>query len=505
MKTRLAAIAMILIGVGAVALAIVGPSFAGSSSSKYITSTATVGTVSATSVATGTVQASTVYGFKFGQAPDIVSTSQTSSGTGGSTSANNSSANSSVVWPVQTVSVTVGQSVKKGDTLATAESSAAQLTLSSAQATLASAQAKLTTDQGGVDPLTKAQAANQLSQATNSYKQAVANKKLVYAQSALKLSTSKQAVTAAQAKLAADTPGTTQYDTDAAALATAQSNYSSTVLQLSQANQQASQQVANASLSLQSAKLAYQGKLAPASSATIQADQAAVATAQQAVDAAQLAVTGATITAPADGLIVAVNILAGVNAPSSSYAIEESITPMVATASFTETDITGIKLGQPAVVTVTAPKVQVAATVSQISPVASTTGGSSSVVTYSVVVTLADPPASVLAGMTATVSVTTASVDNAVRIPATALIGSAANGYSVLVMNSDGSVSSRSVQVGLVTTSMAQITNGISEGEAVVTGTVSNRTGTSSNGLGGGGINSLTGGGGGFRFSGPGQ
>ena len=223
MKARLAAIALTVVGVGAVALALVGPSFAGSPTSKYITSTATVGTVSATSVATGTISASTVYGFKFGVAPDIVATSATTSGTGGSTSGNTSAASNSLTWPVQSVSVTVGQTVKKGDTLAVADSAAAQLELASAQATLASAQAKLATDQGGPDALTKAQAANQLAQSKNSYSQAVANKNLTYKQNALKLADAKQAVTDAQNKLAGDTEGTPEYDTDAAALAQAQS------------------------------------------------------------------------------------------------------------------------------------------------------------------------------------------------------------------------------------------------------------------------------------------
>jgi len=127
------------------------------------------------------------------------------------------------------------------------------------------------------------------------------------------------------------------------------------------------------------------------------------------------------------------------------------------------------------------------------------------VATYAVTVTLTSPPATVLAGMSATVTVTTASVDNALRVPATALEGSSSTGYAVLVVNADGSTSTVTVQVGLVTTSMAQITSGLSAGETVVTGTVSSRTGSTTTGgtsnL--GGINSLTGGGGfnggGFR------
>jgi multidrug efflux pump subunit AcrA (membrane-fusion protein) len=452
-----------------------------------------VGAVSAQSVATGTVAASTVYGLKFGASADIVSSSATTTGTGGSTG---SSSSSSVTWPVKTVSATVGQSVKKGDVLAVADDSAAQLQLASVQATLASAQSKLATDQGGPDAVTKAQASNQLSQSKSSYSQALANRTITNQQNALTLSQAKKAVTDAQKKLKADiaagAPQTT-IDADNNALAQAQSSLSSTQLKVNQSNQQATQQVSNAWLSLGAAQLQYNSKLAPVDSTTILADQAQVASAQAAVNAAQTAVTDATILAPTDGLIVAVNILPGVNAPSG-YAIEESVPPMVATASFTESDITGLKVGQAASVSVTAAKVVVDGTLSQIVPVASSAGGQSSVVTYAVTVTLTDPPATVLAGMSATVTVTTASVASALRVPATALVGSASAGYSVEVQGSDGSVTARSVEVGLVTTSMAQITSGVSEGEAVVVGPTSTRNSTTTT-TGGVNLGGLTGGG----------
>jgi multidrug efflux pump subunit AcrA (membrane-fusion protein) len=105
--------------------------------------------------------------------------------------------------------------------------------------------------------------------------------------------------------------------------------------------------------------------------------------------------------------------------------------------------------------------------------------------------------------MSATVTVTTASVDNVLRVPATALQGSTSAGYTVLVMDGGGNTSSVSVQVGLVTTSYAQITNGLSVGETVVTGSATARSGTTTNGGAGGvNVNSLTGGGnfgGGFQ------
>jgi macrolide-specific efflux system membrane fusion protein len=397
--------------------------------------------------------------------------------------------------------VTVGQTVKKGDTLAVADSTAAQLQLTSSQATLASAQSKLTTDSGGPTALTKAQAANQLNQAKNSYSQAVANRKIIGQQNSLTLSQSDAAVTAAQT--AYNKSCTSICDPALqAALQAVQNSLTTTRLKISQSNQQAAQQVTNASLNLTAAQLQYQGNTAPAASATVTADQAQVAAAQATVNADQLAVTDATILAPGDGLIVAVNVLPGVNAPSSGYAIEESVAPMVATASFTESDISNLKVGQAASVTVTATNLIVDGTVSQIVPTASTSGGQSSVVTYAVIVTLSDPPATVLSGMSATVTVTTATVANALRIPATALVGSASAGYTVQV-EVGGGVTTQQVSVGLVTTSYVQITSGLNQGDSVVVGTTSTRnsTTTSNSGagiLGGGGI-SIPGGGFGGR------
>jgi macrolide-specific efflux system membrane fusion protein len=175
---------------------------------------------------------------------------------------------------------------------------------------------------------------------------------------------------------------------------------------------------------------------------------------------------------------------------------------MVATASFTESDISNLKVGQAASVTVTATNLIVDGTVSQIVPTASTSGGQSSVVTYAVIVTLSDPPATVLSGMSATVTVTTATVANALRIPATALVGSASAGYTVQV-EVGGGVTTQQVSVGLVTTSYVQITSGLNQGDSVVVGTTSTRnsTTTSNSGagiLGGGGI-SIPGGGFGGR------
>ena len=109
----------------------------------------------------------------------------------------------------------------------------------------------------------------------------------------------------------------------------------------------------------------------------------------------------------------------------------------------------------------------VTGTVTAISPQA-TSGGRSSRIP--VTVTLDEAPATVRSGMSADVTITIASATNVLTVPAAALRG--ANGdYSVLVLGADGHARPTPVEVGLVTDTLAEITSGLTEGTAVVTGT----------------------------------
>jgi hypothetical protein len=51
--------------------------------------------------------------------------------------------------------------------------------------------------------------------------------------------------------------------------------------------------------------------------------------------------------------------------------------------------------------------------------------------------------------------------------------------YTVRVSGSDGSLDMRAVSVGLISETLAEIQSGLSEGEAVIVGTDTERTGTS--------------------------
>jgi hypothetical protein len=124
-------------------------------------------------------------------------------------------------------------------------------------------------------------------------------------------------------------------------------------------------------------------------------------------------------------------------------------------------------------------------TVVSIDPVGSGSGNGS-VVSYAVKVALDAPPAGLRPGMSADITITAASAPNVLAIPSRALTGNAGS-YTVRVVAADGSVSTRSIEVGLVTSSLAEVKSGLQAGELVVTGTSSNQN-TVTNGFGGGGF-----------------
>ena len=106
--------------------------------------------------------------------------------------------------------------------------------------------------------------------------------------------------------------------------------------------------------------------------------------------------------------------------------------------------------------------------------------------------------------MTASVSVTISQVKDVLAVPAIALV-SGSSGYTVRVMGSDGLVTSQAVTVGLVTSTLAEVKSGLTDGQNVVIGVSTSRTSTGATqngGLGGGLGGALGGGGGGFRPNG---
>ncbi len=500
MRLKLLAVVLLFaIGVGAAGFVVFGPTLGSTDGSRFITAAAAREDVIASAVATGSVGPSATYGLAFGRDPAIAgsssSSSSSSNGTGGSTT-----------WTVTRVDVVVGDNVTKGEVLAAADADDAQLQLSIAQANLATAEAKLTEDEAGITKADRAVAQDQVNQASHQLAVARQGYTDTVRQNNLSITAAKQAVAQANAQLAADRKSHQPADViarDQTAVTNAKTNLSQTRARATASNHQASSSVSAASLSLTSARNAYTSRVAGTPDAQLAQDRASVATAQSQLATAQKTVDGASITAPTDGVVTAVAIVPGIAAPSGD-AIEVEAGPMQVTASFAEADLASLKAGQDAVVSISATADSVDGTVASIDPVAANSG-TSSVVTYSVTVTLKDAPPVVKTGMSADVSVTTASATGVIAVPSIAL-GGATGAYTVRVVDGSGQAEVRSVEVGLTTSSLAEITSGLNEGETVVIGSASDRQGTN-NGLGGLGGGALGGGGlggGNGRFNGGG-
>jgi macrolide-specific efflux system membrane fusion protein len=119
-------------------------------------------------------------------------------------------------------------------------------------------------------------------------------------------------------------------------------------------------------------------------------------------------------------------------------------------------------------------------------------------VTFPVTVNLTSPPADLLAGMSAQVTIVIAQHADVLQVPTTAIQGSS-TAPTVQVLQSGVPVS-KPVEIGLSTNSSTEIIAGLSEGETVVVGVVNptaqTSTSTTTGGLTGGGGGGFRGGGG---------
>jgi macrolide-specific efflux system membrane fusion protein len=366
MKRKLfALVVLVAIGVAAVAVTFGGFGAAAATSNQYLSTPATVGSITDEVAATGSLAAASTYGLVFGTDPYL------------STGEDGEAPQAERVWPVTDVRVKPGDRVRAGDVLAAAATADAQRDLATATADLRTANINLT----------------------------IAKERLDNARDA--------------------------DDTDA--------------------ERQALMQY-----------YAAQNQRSKAS-----ADRIAI----------QRQIKAAVLRAPIDGLVTAVNVTKGFDAPAGP-AILVASTSFTVTTDVVESDLAEVEPGQKATVTVDAIGASLDGTVTAISP---TPGDSQTgVVSYPVTITVANPPAAARAGMSADVSITTATANNVLTVPSTALKGDEGQ-YAVMVLNADGSTQMVAVDVGLVTNAMAEIKSGLTEGANVVTGTTADLLSNPSN------------------------
>ncbi|HEY1519457.1 MAG TPA: HlyD family efflux transporter periplasmic adaptor subunit [Solirubrobacteraceae bacterium] len=182
---------------------------------------------------------------------------------------------------------------------------------------------------------------------------------------------------------------------------------------------------------------------------------------------------------------------------SSGFAEIVNTNTLTMTVAFSESDISKVKVGQPATVTLDAlAGVELAAHISSISLVGTT---SSSVVSYNATLTLDQNDSRVKPGMSASASVITGQASG-VTVPNAAVTGSGSLGTVNLMKN--GKEVSQQVVVGLRGDSRTKIISGVSAGDQlVITIALPSLSSTSTSGssgsgtLGGGGLGGLGGGG----------
>ncbi len=220
-----------------------------------------------------------------------------------------------------------------------------------------------------------------------------------------------------------------------------------------------------------------------------------------------------TYEAPFDGVVTNLpvregeTVVVGIqNSPGSTLMTVADLSIVTAEVKVDETDIVNVKMGQPAEVTIDAiPKKKFKGVVTEIGnnavlrstgvSTAQTTGGSQEAKDFKVVVTLQDPPENLRPGLSATAKITTATKQNVMTVPIQALtirqradledqkkdkgsVQAAAPAdktkakeelQGVFVIR-DKKAAFVQVDTGITGTTDIEVTNGLKEGDEIVTG-----------------------------------
>jgi multidrug efflux pump subunit AcrA (membrane-fusion protein) len=221
---------------------------------------------------------------------------------------------------------------------------------------------------------------------------------------------------------------------------------------------------------------------------------------------AQQSLSDAQLVSPIAGTIASVGISVGatVSANSSTDAIVIIGTQAFeTTATLTSSQVTSVKVGDSANVLVDGATTTITGTVSQVGPVQSSDGTYS----YPLVVSLPTSATGLFTGSTATISVITSQVKNVLAVPTSAVNTNGTRQY-VLVLSA-GTLTEKTVKVGLVGYTYTQVISGLNEGDSVVLADYAEAVPTSNTatvgGFGGfGGAGGFGGGGGRFTSVGTG-
>ncbi|MFI7585696.1 efflux RND transporter periplasmic adaptor subunit [Spongisporangium articulatum] len=438
----------------------------------------------------------------------------TVSGSGNLASGQSASLAFGAAGTVQDVNVEVGDKVSKGDKLASIDTASAERSLASAKASLKAAQASY---DEAVDNSSDAGTADAIKAAKLSLSSAQAGVSAAKKQLTNDTKTQNAKVSEAQDAVDAGTGTESQ-------LLAAEAERDSTIAKDKQGITTAQAQVATARSNLAKAR---SGSSSASNDSQVASAQVQVSDAEASVSDAEDALEETKIIAPFSGTILSVSgavgdtVSAGTSSTSSGATSSSSSSSsgtgsgtgtgtgtgstssssssssssgsafitmadtksLQMTADIAEADIGSVKVGQDVNVTLSASDETAAGTVTLVSPEGTT---SSNVVQYSVTVTLTDPPATARIGSSATASITTGSVENALLLQTSAITTSGTRHTVTVVKN--GATSTQQVETGLVGSTQTQITSGLAAGDTVqITSTSSTATSAGVPGFGGAG------------------
>jgi len=252
-------------------------------------------------------------------------------------------------------------------------------------------------------------------------------------------------------------------------------------LALDRARQQADQQIQAASNDLARAADAYQqaqrdleALLASPAEDDLESLSLDLESARMNLEAAQENLANATLLAPFSGVVTAiqaqVGAMAGTTTPIATLADME---PLLVRFYLEESDLGRVAVDNRVTVTFDAwPDDSFPGAVIRVDPALVTVDGTPAVQAWAALEVDEGQRAQLLAGLTAEVEVVAGEVYGALLVPIHALRELAPGQYAVMVVQPDGGMQVRPVQVGLMDFTNAEIISGLEQGEVVSTGTV---------------------------------
>jgi macrolide-specific efflux system membrane fusion protein len=210
---------------------------------------------------------------------------------------------------------------------------------------------------------------------------------------------------------------------------------------------------------------------------------------QTALSTAQANLGYTRIVAPMDGTVVALVVEEGqtVNANQSTPTIVKlaKLDTVTISAEISEADVIRVKPGQPVYFTILGnPRKRYHATLRTVEPApasiategsnAASGGTASAAIYYNGLFDVDNPDGELRISMTAMVYIVQAQAQQVLTIPASALgQRSRDGGYSVRVVNAKGETETRSVSIGINNNVVAEVLDGLVDGETVVVGEAS--------------------------------